>query len=143
MTRKIPLLTGVLFIMVLVVAACSGSNQQTDVSDPPAQNADGYIDISVDQLASMLPAKDFTLVNVHIPFAGDIPQTDISIAYDTIDQELDQLPGKDEPIVLYCSSGNMSTQAAKILAKLGYTNVMELDGGFTAWANAGNELLGR
>ena len=143
MTRRIPLLTSVLFLVVLVVAACSGSGQQMDAPAQPAPNADGYTDISVQQLADMLSDKDFTLVNVHVPFAGDIPQTDVSIAYNQIDQELDRLPDKDAPIVLYCSSGNMSTQAAKILAKLGYTNVMELDGGFTAWANAGNELISR
>jgi rhodanese-related sulfurtransferase len=35
----------------------------------------------------------------------------------------------------------MSTTAAKELAELGYTNVMELDGGFNAWAAAGHELI--
>jgi rhodanese-related sulfurtransferase len=34
----------------------------------------------------------------------------------------------------------MSTSAARILALLGYTNVMEVDGGMQAWARAGYEL---
>ena len=143
------LLIGLLFALGLVVAACSGAAQEQAAAPPaqaqePAQlskNADGYTDITVDQLAAMLPEKDFTLVNVHIPYAGDIPQTDVSIPYDTIDQNLDQLPGKDEPIVLYCRSGGMSTQAAKTLAALGYTNVLEVDGGMNAWKSAGYELV--
>lgn len=143
------LLIGLLFALGLVVAACSGATQE-QADAPPAQaqdttqlskNADGYTDITVDQLAAMLPEKDFTLVNVHIPYAGDIPQTDVSIPYDTIDQSLDQLPGKDAPIVLYCRSGSMSTQAAKTLAALGYTNILELDGGMNAWKSAGYELI--
>jgi rhodanese-related sulfurtransferase len=35
----------------------------------------------------------------------------------------------------------MSTDAAEELAELGYTQVVEVDGGMQAWQNAGNELI--
>lgn len=106
-----------------------------------AQGADGYTDVNVDQLAEMMAAKDFTLVNVHIPYEGELPQTDLFIPYNEILQHLDQLPGKDDPIVLYCRSGSMSTSAADALVQEGYTQVMELDGGMRAWEAAGYELI--
>jgi rhodanese-related sulfurtransferase len=35
----------------------------------------------------------------------------------------------------------MSTEAAPILVNLGYTNVVEVDGGMQAWQAAGGELI--
>jgi rhodanese-related sulfurtransferase len=103
-----------------------------------------YTDISVSDLQKMLKNKDFIFVNVHIPFEGDIANTDLSIAYDEIDQHLDQLPAnKDARIVLYCRSGRMSSIAAETLVGLGYSNVANLEGGMVAWEQAGLPIEGK
>lgn len=140
-TRNNILLLIILILLAVVVAACNqGTTEDTTVS-LPAKNSDGYTDITVDQLAGMLEDKDFTLVNVHIPYEGDFPQTDLSIPYNEIEANLSQLPAaKDARLVIYCRSGNMSTQAAKTLVGLGYTNVIEVDGGMNAWQNSGRSL---
>jgi rhodanese-related sulfurtransferase len=132
-----------LAILILLISACgaSGTDSSSVANEPNGRNADGYRDITVQELENMLSAKDFTLVNVHIPYEGEIEPTDLFIPFDQISGNLDQLPKKDDQIVLYCRSGSMSTTAAKELANLGYTNVLELDGGFNAWKAAGNELL--
>jgi rhodanese-related sulfurtransferase len=138
MKKNIWITASLLAALALLTTAC-GAGSTTSEAFP--KNADGYADISVQQLAGMLENKDFTLVNVHIPYEGEIPQTDQFIAYDEIGAHLDQLPAKDAPIVLYCRSGSMSTSAAKELVGLGYTNIMEVDGGFNAWKAAGYALL--
>jgi rhodanese-related sulfurtransferase len=143
--RNTWLLGVLLACLALFTVACEGGTaarqgNATNLQDL-AKNTDGYADISVQQLAGWMESKDFTLVNVHVPYEGDLPQTDLSIAYDEISEHLDQLPGKDAAIVLYCRSGGMSTSAAQELAALGYSNVFEVDGGFNAWEAAGYELL--
>ena len=46
------------------------------------------------------------------------------------------IPGKDEPIVLYCGGGFRSALSADNLQRMGYTNVVSMDGGIRAWREA-------
>ncbi len=43
---------------------------------------------------------------------------------------------KDQPILIYCRSGNRSALAANTLTKNGFTNLNNLAGGMTAWESA-------
>jgi len=43
---------------------------------------------------------------------------------------------KNQPVVLYCRSGNRSSQAASWLSAKGYTDLLNLDGGIMAWYQA-------
>jgi rhodanese-related sulfurtransferase len=47
------------------------------------------------------------------------------------------LPDHAAPIVLYCGGGFRSALAADNLQKMGYTNVISMDGGMRAWREAG------
>ncbi len=122
----------------------SASNTAVDTPGERVSVADGsFTRLSPVELRDMKNNEDFPLVNVHIPFAGNIPGTDLSIPYNEIEQNLDKLPeDKDAKIVLYCLGGPMSFAAAETLVDLGYTNVSDLDGGMDAWQNAGFELKG-
>ena len=94
------------------------------------------------QLAKMLDKKDFFLVNVHIPYEGEIANTDAFIDYDAIADHLDKLPmDKNTSIVLYCRGGGMSDIASKVLVYLGYSQVSDLVGGMNGWEDAGFKLI--
>ena len=47
------------------------------------------------------------------------------------------VPDKDAPIILYCGGGFRSALAADNLQKMGYTNVVSMDGGWRGWTEAG------
>jgi rhodanese-related sulfurtransferase len=144
--QRMRLLALVSVVLTGLLVACSGGASELE-NDPPAalgfsKNADGFADISVEALVTLLESEEVTLINVHIPYEGELPETDLFIPYDEIADYVDQLPDKDAPVVLYCRSGGMSTEAAQELAALGYTSVLEVDGGFKAWKAAGYELVG-
>jgi rhodanese-related sulfurtransferase len=42
--------------------------------------------------------------------------------------------------ILYCAGGARSALAAETLQQLGYTDVAHLEGGFTAWTGAGQDV---
>lgn len=51
-----------------------------------------------------------------------------------------KIPDVNAEIVLYCGGGFRSALAADNLQKMGYTNVISMDGGYGGWRNAGYRL---
>ncbi|MDX2166162.1 MAG: rhodanese-like domain-containing protein [Deltaproteobacteria bacterium] len=47
------------------------------------------------------------------------------------------VPDHDTPLVLYCGGGFRSALAADNLQKMGYTNVISMDGGWREWTERG------
>lgn len=134
--------------VLAVVALGAVSKSPGPTSTPPqggvtVQARGGqWTNVSPDRLAQMLGSKDFTLLNVKTPYAGEIEETDLYIPYDRLAASASQLPAdKGAMIVVYCRSGVQSAQAAQTLIDLGYTNVWNLEGGMNAWAAAGRTIV--
>ncbi len=127
------------WLTAVILVACQ--NKSADVvGEKVAVDSGSYTHVNPNELNTMLKNKDFIFINVHIPFAGNIAKTDLSIPYDQITESSyrAQLPiDKNAKIVLYCRSGRMSVIAAEALVKLGYTNIWELKGGMVDWEQAG------
>jgi rhodanese-related sulfurtransferase len=111
---------GALMIAAAALVACGSADSPAATQNADLKrNKEDYVDITVGQLDAMLAAKECVLVIVPVPREGEIPRTDLFIPFDQIGANLCQFPAKDAPIVLYCRNGNMSTTAAKELARLG------------------------
>ena len=137
-----PQLSRLLPLFALLLLPAPGL-AQAPVGERVAVEGGAYWNISVAELQALRTSDAVPrLVNVHIPFAGDIAGTDVSINFREIADHLDELPAdKDASVALYCRSGPMSVRAATTLAGLGYTRVYSLVGGFNAWAAAGLPMV--
>ena len=77
-------------------------------------------------------AKEFA--EGHLPEARNIPLADL----DKRIGELDKF--KSKSVVVVCKTGARASAAAAKLAKAGFTDVVNLDGGVAAWQKAGLPL---
>ena len=68
---------------------------------------------------------------------GHIPGA-IHLGRGIIERDIEKaIPDRGAPIVLYCGGGFRSALAADNLQKMGYRNVISMDGGWRGWTEAG------
>jgi len=68
---------------------------------------------------------------------GHIPGA-IHLGRGVIERDIEKtVPDKNAQIVLYCGGGYRSALAAENLQKMGYRNVISMDGGWRGWTEAG------
>jgi len=68
---------------------------------------------------------------------GHVPGA-IHLSKGVIERDIEKMiPDRSAPIVLYCGGGFRSALAADSIQKMGYTNVLSLDGGWRGWTEAG------
>jgi rhodanese-related sulfurtransferase len=73
--------------------------------------------------------------------AGHLPGA-THLGKGVIERDIEKLvPNTADEIVLYCGGGFRSALAAQALQKMGYANVISMDGGFTGWKEAGNDVV--
>jgi rhodanese-related sulfurtransferase len=97
-----------------------------------------------DEYLAAISSGDVFVVNVHIPYEGEIEGTDAFVPFDDVAAHASKLPSdKDAPLYIYCMSGRMSAEATSDLQALGYTNIIDLEGGMEAWQADGLEIVRR
>ena len=138
---------GMLLVAAIAVIAGIGSTQggpssgAATASGTPGIVVQGvggqWTDVTPNTLATMLRAEAFTLLNVKTPYVGEIDGTDLYIPYTDLGTRRTELPAdRASQILVYCRTGNQSAIAAQTLLDLGYTNIVNLDGGMEGWVRA-------
>lgn len=125
----------VALLVALTAVACS-----SDEADDAAGGKVTLLEPAAYQAA--IAAGDAFVVNLHIPYEGEIDGTDAFVPFDDVEAHAAELPAdKSAPLYIYCRSGRMSAEATPALQALGYTNIIDLRGGMNAWRDAGLEIL--
>ena len=81
------------------------------------------------------------VINVHVPYEGEVAGTDAFIPYDQIKGDPRLPEDKGTELLLYCKTGRMSEEAAVDLHEEGYTNIAHLEGGMNAWEASGRQIV--
>lgn len=129
-SRTTRLLIG-LMAGVIVLTGCSSSTAN-------------LVTVSADQAATVIAGTPGVVVlDIRTPeeFADGFIAGAVNIDFyePNFAQQIDLLP-KDTPYVVYCRSGNRSSQAMETFADLGFTDVTEIDGGIVSWVGSGLPL---
>ena len=101
---------------------------------------DGYYNLAPAAANDQMKATKTVLIDVREPSeltANGWVEGEINIPIRTLIKNLDKLPmDKTAPILVMCGSGVRSPMGMEALQLLGYTNVKNVQGGFTAWKTA-------
>jgi len=104
------------------------SQTKKEISELKAEDLKKWLDQKKDLVLVDVREKDEQEKGV-IPGAKLIPRGFLELRIE------EQVPKKDQEIVLYCAGGTRSALAAKSLKDLGYQKVHSLIGGYSGWAN--------
>ena len=96
----------------------------------------GYKQISQDEAMQIMEEESgYLIVDVRRPdeFAEGHIEGAINVPNEGIAEEMpEELPDKDQLLLIYCRTGRRSKEASEKLAKIGYKNVYEF-GGINTW----------
>ncbi len=134
--------------LALVGAACGGGDPE---ARPPTEEGrageliqvpgGSFRRVDSAEFERLAAQPDAYVLNVHVPHEGEIEGTNGFVPYNEVEELIGDLPDdRDAVLLVYCQSGRMSTEAAVTLVSLGFSNVVELEGGMIAWQQSGRGL---
>ena len=125
--RKI--LLSISFVMGLVTAGCQAQTASSEVVNIDVNVADFAAGLDTISNAFLLDVRtDSEFASGHLKGA-----TQIDFYRDDFEEAIAALD-KNQPVFVYCRSGNRSGKAAKQMKAMGFKEVYNLEGGIGAWS---------
>jgi rhodanese-related sulfurtransferase len=101
-------------------------------------------EVTIDEVKAKLDRKEkFLLIDVReeSEYAADHLPGAVHLGKGIIERDVEaRVPDQNTPMVLYCGGGFRSALAADNLQKMGYTQVLSMDGGIRGWREKGFSL---
>lgn len=94
--------------------------------------------ISVREAKDALDSKDGQFIDLRTTeeYAGGHAPKATHFPLDALEKDLSKLD-KDKPVYVICQTGRRSQKGAEILQKAGFSNIHNVNGGTSAWIEAG------
>lgn len=112
----------------LLVAVAAVAMVVFGVANAMGNDLGGYDAKELERIRTLISEGEAELVDVRTPreFAADALEGAKNIPVQNLQQRLDEVGDKDDPVMVYCRSGNRSARAARILEKAGFEEVYDL-----------------
>ncbi len=129
-------LCGYLSLIAIAIASCGS----TEVADPP-----GSIDVGVETAQRLLSSATPPLVldvrrSEEYEAGHLVGARNIDVERATFADQLGELD-VSQPYLVHCAAGvpgGRSRRAVETMQDMGFRNIYHLEGGYNAWASAGN-----
>ncbi len=103
-----------------------------------------YLTVTPDEFEQVIAKPDVQLIDVRTPDEYEqghiVGAMNIDWKSDTFADDAEQILDKSMNVAVYCRSGRRSHEAGNKLYKMGYTHIVELQGGLEAWKAAGKTV---
>ncbi|MBX2973428.1 MAG: rhodanese-like domain-containing protein [Flavobacteriales bacterium] len=100
--------------------------------------------VDVPSLQDELAKGNVQLIDVRTPQEWGTGHIEGALHIDWFDDDFkDRVAKLDKarPVRLYCAAGGRSEEARELLRGMGFTDVLDLDGGISAWKKAGAPVV--
>ena len=129
------------FTLILSIFAFSGCQTASTLraDNASVSNAAGEIkQITVTEAKQAVDAKDVQFIDVRTPgeYTGGHAPKASNFPLDVLEKDLSKLD-KNKPVYVICQTGRRSQKGSEILQKAGFKEMYNINGGTSAWVDAG------